>query len=111
MSTMKLCNCTPHILNIIGTDGIEIVLPPSGLVPRLSVDRVHSGEFAGVTLWRPTLSVTTALPEPVEGTIFVVSAIVAEANPSRKDLASPGEVIRNEQGQPIGCRGLSIYWR
>jgi len=106
---MSLINCTPHVITII-TAGDDVVLSPSGIVPRLSVTRILVGMTDGIPVARPTLGETENLPAPVAGTTLVVSALVAEANRHRQDLASPGELVRNAAGQPIGCRGLSIYW-
>jgi hypothetical protein len=48
------------------------------------------------------------LPEPAEGVGFIVSRLVRETadRDGRIDLFSPGELIRNVDGQPIGCKGL-----
>lgn len=48
------------------------------------------------------------LPPVVEGTIYVVSRMVITACPDRRDFVSPGPLLRNEAGQPIGAIGLSI---
>lgn len=57
---------------------------------------------------------TTGLPPEVPSEhdehpkVFIVSTLVRLAHPERRDLASPGELVRNEAGQPIGCRGLIV---
>ena len=104
-----LINCTPHVITIL-TDGTQVTLPPSGVVPRLSVTRVPAGKIDGISVARPILGETEGLPFPTAGTTLIVSALVAEANKHRHDLASPGELVRNDDGVPIGCRGLSVYW-
>lgn len=48
------------------------------------------------------------LPEPEAGTVLIASAMVADAV-RRPDVMSPGELVRNEAGQPIGCKGLTAY--
>jgi hypothetical protein len=47
----------------------------------------------------------TDLPEPEEGTIYIVSGMVAAAAP-RPDVMSPGTLVRDDQGKPMGCLGL-----
>jgi len=106
----RFVNCTPHILNIHTVGGVA-VFAPSGFVPRLEVSRQEAGYIDGIPTVRPTMGKTIGLPAPSEGLTYIVSALVAEANPDRKDLASPGELIRNGEGQPIGCKGLCVYWR
>lgn len=46
------------------------------------------------------------LPPQSETDAYVVSAMVRLAVPERLDVLSPGPLIRNEAGQPIGCDGL-----
>jgi hypothetical protein len=48
------------------------------------------------------------LPEPIEGVFFIVSRIVREAAKDRTDLLVPQGLIRDENGQPIGCESLSV---
>jgi hypothetical protein len=50
----------------------------------------------------------TGLPDPADGVIVIVSALVAE-HPSvahRTDLAYPGEAIRDPDGKIVGAKGL-----
>lgn len=58
---------------------------------------------------RPTLGEITGLPPSREGVIYVASALVAEAA-HRRDVFSPGELIRDEEGRVVGARGLCSYW-
>lgn len=110
---MKIRNLTPHAVTLQGVDGKSITLPPDGPAPRLSVTRtpLQSVTVDGVELpvCRPTLGQTVGLPDPEAGVILLVSALVAEANPHRSDLASPGELIRDAAGIIVGARGLCMY--
>jgi len=51
------------------------------------------------------------LPAPVKGVWFIVSAMVKEAvkksGSGRNDCVSPGNLIRNEKGEEIGCKGFT----
>lgn len=50
----------------------------------------------------------TGLPVAKEGTILVVSGLVASAiGGQRSDVFSPGALIRDDSGRPIGCQGLT----
>ena len=103
-----MVNLTPHAIRIFGADGTtEIaVLPPSGAVARVSVTREKRGEVAGVPVFASTFGQVVGLPEFAAGTALVVSAMVRLAAPGRADLFSPGELVRGEDGQPKGCKGL-----
>jgi hypothetical protein len=67
---------------------------------------------AGVAGAIPLVSVSygkvEGLPEGVPGTLFVVSALVRAAVPDRTDVASPGDLVRDEKGAVIGCRNLVV---
>lgn len=48
------------------------------------------------------------LPEEVDDTIIIVSAIVGQAlKGKRGDIYTIDEPVRNETGKVIGCRSLS----
>ncbi len=109
---MKLINLTPHALNILTVSG-EIVLPPSGGIARLTVSRdprpailTDSGEE--IPVCSPTMGTISGLPDPEPGTALVVSALVADAA-KRPDVFSPGELVRDADGKPVGCRGLCSF--
>jgi hypothetical protein len=107
---MNIVNLTPHTLNILNADGsVRVDVPPSGLVARVSTSRVQTGDVNGIPLFEARFGEVSDLPAQEEGSIFVVSGLVA-AHPSvrsREDVYSPGELVRDEGGKPIGCRGLS----
>ena len=48
------------------------------------------------------------LPEPQEGTIFIVSALVAQAlKGARDDLVVPDDTVRDDRGVIIGCKSFA----
>ena len=110
-----LINLTPHSITIITESGTATVLP-SGQVARVAAtfsrpespasNVVFHGE-ALVPLFRRTFGSVEGLPAPVVGVVLIVSALVAQANP-RTDVVSPGELVRDANGQPVGCRGLVV---
>lgn len=103
-----LVNLTPHVLNIHLPDGTVRDLAPSGQVARVATVETPDGEVDGVPVVRSVLTDPEGLPEPTPGTFFVVSRPMFEAcRGSRSDLLCPGPLVRNAQGQPCGCRGLS----
>ena len=109
---MELINLTPHPVTIHGVEG-SVTLPKGvGALPRLAVTRREVGAVlvGGVVLpiSRVTLGEVTDLPDPREGVMLLVSAMVAEACPTRADLVSPGELVRDMAGVITGANGLSI---
>ena len=106
---MKFINCTTHVLNIIANDGEVIAVPPSGQVARVSTVRKQVMSIGNIPVFSVEFGEVESLPEPVSvsETVFVVSALVAQRVPEREDVFSPGELVRDESGQPIGCKGLS----
>lgn len=105
---MMFVNLTPHKLNIYTPDEIGCtVIEPSGRVARVTVTREVAGEAAGITLFKTTFGDVVDLPEPQEDTIFIVSALVRGRVDNREDVFSPGELVRDDDGRPVGCRGIT----
>jgi hypothetical protein len=103
-----IINLTPHQVNIHGTvDGVASVaqVPPSGDVARVAATFAAGPIVDHVQTFRRTFGAVTGLPPARDGVTLVVSALVAAACP-RADVFSPGELIRDAAGQPIGCHGL-----
>ena len=50
------------------------------------------------------------LPDPADDTLLIVSRMVAEAYPERRDLVFPTELVRDPRGRVSRCKSLSrIY--
>jgi hypothetical protein len=96
-------NLTPHVITIIKASGEVIDIPSHGTI-RLSEVTTAVTEYEGVQLVRKSYG-SAELP-PQNGDIYIVSALVRQAFPHRKDLVSPGDLIRDENGNVIGCRNL-----
>ena len=115
-SEVRFVNLTPHALNIELRAGDIFILPPSGTVARVAMETRKRGGlalpgFGVVNLTTTVPGEVTGLPPPVvrggeEGVWYIVSALVRLAVPERRDVLSPGDLIRDENGNPRGCRGL-----
>lgn len=104
---MKFVNLTPHPITIVEGDQ-STVYRVDGPAPRLAVERETLGQIGGISVVRSTMGDPTGLPDPQDGVIVIVSALVAE-HPSvaaRTDLAYPGEAIRDADGKIVGAKGL-----
>ena len=102
---MKIVNLTPHTLNIQNASGEMITIPSTGLA-RCKVESFSDGTYAGINLYTVRYGAVEGLPDNDGDAIYVVSMLVRNAVPARYDVFSPGELIRDEKGNPIGCIGL-----
>jgi len=106
-------NLTPHPLNLMpaGPTGPVVTIPPSGQVARCATSRVQVDTITvdGVTIPvnRTQFGEVTGLPDPQPDTIYIVSAVVAQAVPDRTDVFIVDDAVRDEQGRIIGCRALA----
>lgn len=105
---MELINLTPHTINVVVSDGNIIDIPVSGIVARCSQSNELVGEINGIPVSRQIFGEVVDLPEAKEGVAFIVSRLVASACPERKDLLIPGPLVRDDEGRPVGCKGLSV---
>jgi hypothetical protein len=110
ITVAKLINLTPHKLVIYDEQGESIIteLEPSGAVARCAVESVQVGEVNSVPIFSTQFGEVKDLPKPEAEKMYIVSLLVRSALPNRRDLASPGELIRDAEGKPIGCKGLNI---
>ena len=107
---MQFVNLIPHAINIFNEQGDPITtIEPSGTVARLTAEREHIDTVADVPLYVTRYGDVQDLPaiDPDVAIMYIVSGLVRSALPERRDLWQPGELLRNAQGQPIGCVGLS----
>lgn len=104
-------NLTPHVISIITTTGTTVTIPVSGIIARVSQSEVLLEVLDGIPITRQTFGEVVDLPAAsceAAGVYYIVSRMVASAaGGDRDDLLIPGPLIRGEDGQPVGCRGLS----
>lgn len=102
----NIVNLTPHAINIVSEeDDINLTIPASGVVARVAstVTKLDKGFFT------TAYGDVEGLPEPVEGTVYVVSGLVLSALAgSREDVYAPATTLaaRNEAGQIVSVPGL-----
>ena len=110
---MNIVNLTPHALNLMpeGPDGPTVTIPPSGIVARCTTSRVQVGTITvdniAIPVNRTQFGAVTGLPDPQPDTIYIVSAVVAQAVPDRSDVFIVDDAVRDEQGRIIGARALA----
>lgn len=112
MKNTTLVNLTPHSITFVDALGNTVLtVEPSGLVARCAVDRVQvdtvTVDGISVPVNQTRFGKVENLPEPQEGTIYIVSALTAQAVPEREDVFITDDAVRDEQGRIIGCRALA----
>ena len=104
---MEIINMTPHSVNILDEENKEITtIPASGKLIRLKSKVVKDGEIKGIPISKTIFGDPEGLPESKAGTYYIVSQLVKSACCDRPDLLVPAEVVRNLNGNIIGCRSL-----
>ena len=105
---MKLKNLTPHNVVIVINEETKIVIPSDGIArvtetknatPSIDVDGVTVETFIS------SFGEVENLPPQEEGVMVIVSALVASAA-KRDDLLVPGELVRDDGGNIVGCKSL-----
>lgn len=103
---MVIINLTPHAVNVHTENGISTI--HSSGVARLTTSRVKVAEANGIPLYNTAYGAVTGLPESQDETVYIVSALVREAQPARRDLWSPADLVRDEKGNIIGCKSFDV---
>ena len=106
MRQTQMINLTPHSITLL-CGVTPMVIPPSGVVARVSSHTEVIGNIGDIPITKTAYSAVEGLPEPEEGTIYIVSALVAQRVPARDDVFIPNESVRDENGRIIGCKSLA----
>jgi hypothetical protein len=99
-------NLTPHNITIVVGDNETLTIEKSGDIARLSSKNIVVDTLEGIQLVKTTFGDTTGLPDKKHNTFFIVSALVRQANADRDDLVSPGDLVRDDGGNVVGCKNL-----
>jgi hypothetical protein len=108
---MALINLTPHAIHFVDENGNTVLtVEPSGKLARVTTKIVQTGQrrFGDVVLpiTETEFGEVEGLPDPEEGTIYLVSSLVAQRCKDRGDVFIPNESVRDSEGRIIGCRSL-----
>lgn len=108
---MRIVNLTPHEVKIVdGGNNVVAVFPSDG-VARASQHDVLVDEINSIPVVKTEFGEVLGLPEPTEGTVFIVSRITVEAaraqGLSTDDLLVTSGAVRDDQGRIVGCRALA----
>jgi hypothetical protein len=119
---MTILNATPHEITLVSkqrveqdskkqflAETVEIIrsIPPSGILPRVSIANSSAGEIDGIPVESVTYGQIEGLPDYQEGVYYIVSGLVASAAAKigRTDCLAPGGLVRdkNNPGLILGC--------
>lgn len=108
----------PRPIKVLTVHGIDIIHPTKGKVhhdpdvpkeqsPRVDeISTLDEYTAEGYEVFEVEYGEVTNLPPEQDEFLFVVPLAVRLALPLRKDLISPGELTRDENGNPYACRGV-----
>ena len=103
---MQFVNLTPHRINVFDQSEEEVIsIEPSGQVARVETHQKEVGTLDGVPIFEQKVGEVKGLPEPEEEVIYITSSFV-EGEVSREDVYSPGNLLRDDNGRPVGAIGL-----
>lgn len=108
---MRIVNLTPHEVKIVdGGNNVVAVFPSDG-VARASQHDVLVDEINSIPVVKTEFGEVLGLPEPTEGTVFIVSRITVEAARTQgrttDDLLATSGAVRDDQGRIVGCRAFA----
>ena len=117
-----IINATPHVITLVSKQGVEqdpkrqflaetveVVkeIPPSGILPRVSMTNSPAGEIDGIPVESVVYGEIEGLPEFQYGVYYIVSGLVASASAKigRVDCLAPGALVRDKNNPSLilGC--------
>lgn len=102
----KFINLTTHTITETTTGTI---IPPSGTIAKVTIATIKQRDHNGIPLYCTKTGNVEGLPGRIKGVVYIVSALTLNEVPyNRTDVVSPGNVVRNLSGQPIGCSGFRL---
>ena len=105
----KIINKVPHAIYILN-DNNQIVksFPKSSGMIRIEEHSTDIGHICNVPISSTVWGKVYELPASVRGTYYIVSQLVKNALPERPDLLVPREVVRDTEGNILGCKRLDL---
>jgi len=101
---MQFINLTAHTINEMTTG---LVIPTSGIEARVTNPNKYLGPINGIPVFADNNeAVIIGLPDPIEGTMYIVSNLVLNFCNNRSDVYGVGSTIKGDNKQVIGCRGF-----
>ena len=107
---ITIINLTPHPVNLLDVDANVVITFHSEGLARCSQNDVIIGKLnKDIILTKTSYGEVIGLPEQSPGTFYIVSRLVLNACAGKRhDLLVPNQLIRDSEGQIVGCRSFSI---
>ena len=106
---ITIINLTPHPVNLLDVDANVVITFYSEGLARCSQNDIIIGKLnKDIILTKTSYGEVIGLPEQSPRTFYIVSRLVLNALPNRTDLLVPNQLIRDSEGQIVGCRSFSI---
>lgn len=105
---MNIFNYTPHDVVVMNQEKEVLQTFPSVSVARCTTKQMESGDILGIPVVKQEYGEVEGLPEEKEGVYYIVSFLVQDALPNRKDLIVPANLVRDDKGIILGCTAFSI---
>lgn len=109
---MRFLNLCPHGVGYEDPKGQTVIYRKIGVVARSNstISNVGSIKVDGIEVMLNKINQgdTESLPAPRDGTMYIVSRIIRENNPHRKDLVSPSmkDRVYDEKGDVLYVRSF-----
>jgi hypothetical protein len=105
---MSLINLLPHPVTIIDGDRLRRI-DPSGTTARLREHEDESAPVDGIPVSIVMTGDVVGIPQRSPGTHYIVNKVTIMASPMRNDLLCPMGIVRDDNGNVIGCTHLGRY--
>jgi hypothetical protein len=109
---MEILNYTPHVINLCEENGNVFASYQSKGAARVATTQECVGNVNGVDIYSTSYGEVEGIPEEQPDTMLLVSFLVKQALPERKDLicpnTSPQGVVRDSNGQIIGVKSFQV---
>lgn len=112
MSEITFVNLTTNVIQVFGktTDDLILIVERGGDPAYAPFSTIYKQEIGGVPFVGQGYEETVGIPDPIPGTIYIVSQIAAQhAPPGRNDVVYPTHLVKDENGSVIGCRAFGHY--
>lgn len=107
--TIKFVNLTGKNLKVVTPDEDEFRIIPIDMNyarPYVPITHEKIYEVDGIDICRVNKAEVVNLPEPEQGTLFIVNKMVAE-RARRDDFVIPDRMVKNTEGGVLACRCFS----
>ena len=102
-----IVNMTPHDVTVIIDKDLSVVFKSQGRIELREIIE-PADMIDNIPIVRMQFAADKQIPLYQEGTYYIVSRIIKDTYPFRKDLLVPAQFERNAHGVIIGCKSLSI---